>query len=221
LDVVPVRCLAILEKEDQLMSATVETPHAAIALRPDAEIQKIRIDFPAENCRRDELMKISCQFLVIGILYLMPWPSTAQEVVPYADAEVKVDWVRGTDFSQYKSYAWGTPDQKASDPNHPIDDIAAALQAKGLQRVSMDANPDLIVAFRVGNKQIYVLQNIATNRIVKQGTLVVELADRQTGKDVWWAIGKDTLTGDRGKDLPIIQKAISKMFKKYPPPPAK
>jgi hypothetical protein len=164
-------------------------------------------------------MKISCQFLAVGILYLMPFSSTAQEVVPYADAEVKVDWVRGTDFSKYKTYAWGIPDQKAPDPNHPLDDIAASHQAKGLKRLSMDANPDLIVAFRVGSKQIYVLQNIATNRIVKQDNLVVELADRQTRKDVWWAIGEDTLTGDRHKDLPMIQRTVSKMFEKYQPPP--
>jgi hypothetical protein len=55
-------------------------------------------------------MKISYQFLAIGILYLMPLASRAQEVVPYANSEVKVDWVRGTDFSKYKTYAWGTPD---------------------------------------------------------------------------------------------------------------
>jgi hypothetical protein len=65
-------------------------------------------------------MKSSCELLAIGILYLMPLASTAQEVVPYANSEVKVDWVRGTDFSKYKTYAWGTPNQKAPDPNHPL-----------------------------------------------------------------------------------------------------
>jgi hypothetical protein len=50
----------------------------------------------------------------------------AQEAVPYANPEVKVDWVRGTDFSKYKTYAWGTPNQKATDPNHPFEDIEAA-----------------------------------------------------------------------------------------------
>jgi hypothetical protein len=72
-------------------------------------------------------MKISYQLLAISILYLMPLASRAQEVVPYANSEVKVDWVRGTDFSKYKTYAWGTPDQRAPDPNHPLDDIDDAL----------------------------------------------------------------------------------------------
>jgi Domain of unknown function (DUF4136) len=165
----------------------------------------------------DKLMKISQQLLAIGILYVMPLPSTAQEVVPYANSEVKVGWVRGTDFSKYTSYAWGTPNQKAPDPNHPLDDIDAALKAEGLQKVGLDANPDLVAAFSVGNKQVYVLQHIAKNPIVKQGTLVVELADPQLKKVVWWGVGEGTLTDDRDKDLPMIQRTISKMFKKYPP----
>jgi hypothetical protein len=163
------------------------------------------------------LMKISHQILATSILYLMPLTSVAQEVVPYANSEVKVDWVRGTDFSRYKTYAWGTPKQKAPDPNHPLDDIDAALQAEGLQKVGIDANPGLVVAFSVGNKQVYVLQHIAKNPIVKQGSLVVELEDPQLKKVVWWGVGEDTLTDDRDKDLPMIQRTISKMFKKYPP----
>ena len=166
-------------------------------------------------------MKISHQIFATGILYLMPLASMAQEVVPYANSEVKVDWVRGIDFSKYKTYALGTPEQKAPDPNHPLDDIEAALQAEGLQKVGMDANPNLVVAFRVGNRQVYVLQHIAKNPIVKQGSLVVELEDPQLKKVVWWGVGEDTLTDDREKDLPMIQRTISKMFKKYPPQPKK
>jgi Domain of unknown function (DUF4136) len=166
-------------------------------------------------------MRLSHQLLTIGILYLMPLACRAQVVVPYANSEVKVDWVRGTDFSKYKTYAWGTPNQKAPDPNHPLDDIDAALQAEGLQKVGIDANPGLLVAFSVGNRQVYVLQHIAKNPIVKQGTLVVQLADPQSKKTVWWGVGEDTLTDNRDKDLPMIQRTISKMFKKYPPPPKK
>ena len=166
-------------------------------------------------------MRPSCQLLAIGILYLMPLASMTQEAVPYANSEVKVDWVRGTDFSKYKTYAWGTPNQKATDSNHPLDDIDAALQADGLQKVGTDANPDLLVAFSVDSSHVYVLQNIAKNPIVKQGTLVVELADPQLKKAVWWGIADDTLTDNPDKDLPLIQKKISKMFEKYPPPSKK
>jgi hypothetical protein len=100
-----------------------------------------------ESSETVEFMRISCRFLAVSILSLMPLVSVAQDVEPYAKSEVKVDWVRGTDFSKYKTYAWGTPNQKAPDPKHPLEDIDAALQAEGLQEVEMDANPGLLVAF--------------------------------------------------------------------------
>jgi hypothetical protein len=34
--------------------------------------------------KTEEIMRISCQLLAIGILYLMPLASTPQDVVPYA-----------------------------------------------------------------------------------------------------------------------------------------
>lgn len=112
-------------------------------------------------------MRISCQLLAISILCLVPLASMAQDVEPYAKSEVKVDWVRGTDFSKYKTYAWGTPDQKAPDPKHPLEDIEAALQAKGLQKVAMDENPGLLAAFSVGNKMVFVIQGYTKNPLVK------------------------------------------------------
>jgi hypothetical protein len=99
-------------------------------------------------------MRIGCPLLAISILCLTPFAFIAQEVVPYAKDQVKVDWVRGTDFSKYKTYAWGATQQMTPNP-HPRVDIEAALQAKGLQEMGMDANPNLIVAFSGGNKLVY------------------------------------------------------------------
>jgi hypothetical protein len=56
---------------------------------------------------------------------------------------------------------------------------------------------------------------------VKEGDLVVELADPQLKKAVWWGIAYGTLTDTANKDIPSIQKKISKMFEKYPPPAKK
>ena len=61
-------------------------------------------------------MRITCQLLAIGILYVMPSASMAQDVVPYPTSEVKVGWVHGTDFSKYKTYAWGTRSLTDSGP---------------------------------------------------------------------------------------------------------
>jgi hypothetical protein len=161
-------------------------------------------------------MKIICQLLAIGSFYLMPLASMAQDVVPYAKSEVKVDWVRGTDFSKYKTYAWGTTRQTTPNPKHPTEDIDAALQAKGLQKVGMDANPSLIVAFSGNGELVYVIQGHYS--IVKQGTLVVELADPQLKKAVWWGIANEAIVDNPDEDVPNVHKKISKMFEKYPPP---
>jgi hypothetical protein len=170
----------------------------------------------------EEPMRISCQLLVIGILYLVPLGSMAQEVVPYPKSEVKVDWVRGTDFYKCKTYAWGSARQMTPDPKHTIEGIIdAALQSKGLQKVGMDENPNLLVAFSGGNKLVYSIQGYAKNPIVKQGTLVVQLADPQLKKAVWWGIAEDTLTDDPDKYVALLQKRISQMFEKYPPPTKK
>jgi hypothetical protein len=167
-------------------------------------------------------MRISSKVLALGILCLMPVVSNAQDVVPYPKSDVKVDWVRGTDFSKCKTYAWGTVRQMTPDPKHTIEGaIDAALQAKGLQRVDMDANPSLVVAFSAGNKLVYSIQGSLKNPIVKEGTLVVQLADPQLKQALWWGIAEDTLTDDPDKYVVLIQKKISKMFEKYPPPTKK
>ena len=53
----------------------------------------------------------------------------------------------------------------------------------------MDSNPGLL-AFRVGNKEVYVLQNRFKDPFMKQGTLVVDLADPQLKKIVWRGVGE-------------------------------
>jgi hypothetical protein len=167
-------------------------------------------------------MRITCELLAIGILSLTALPSTAQDVVPYAKSDVKVDWVRGTDFSKCKTYAWGTMRQMTPDPKHIIEGaIDAALQAKGLQKVAMDSNPSLIVAFSGGNKLVYSIQGSFKNPIVKQGTLLVQLADPQLKDSLWWGSAEDTLTDNPDKYVALVQRNVSKMFEKYPPPTKK
>jgi Domain of unknown function (DUF4136) len=164
-------------------------------------------------------VRIGCPLLAIGILCLMPSASMAQEAELYAKNQIKVDWNRGTDFSKYKTYAWGETQQITPDPKHTLEGaIDAALQAKGLHEVGMDANPSLIVSFSGGNKLVYPIRNYMANPAVKEGNLVVELADPQLKKAVWWGIAYGTLTDNADKYVTLIQKTISKMFQKYPPP---
>jgi hypothetical protein len=166
-------------------------------------------------------MRMSFQLLAIDILCLTPLISMAQDVVPYGKSEVKADWVRGTDFSKYKTYAWEGSQQKTPDPHRIVGKIDSALQGKGLQLVEIDANPSLIVACNAGNKLVYPIQGYLKNPAVKQGTLVIQLVDPQLKKAVWWGIAEEVLTDNPDKNTPLIQKKISKMFEKYPPPTKK
>ncbi len=164
-------------------------------------------------------MKISWQLLSAGIMCLVSLTAVAQDVE--AKHDVKVNWVRGTDFSKYRTYAWGTSHQKTPDPawnQHLIEDIDAALQAKGLHKVEMDGKPDLIVAYDTGGQPAYSIEGLTEVKEVKEGTLVVELVDSQFKKVVWSGIANDIVTDKPEKDLPKAQKIISKMFKQYPPP---
>ena len=161
-------------------------------------------------------MRIGFQLLAVGILSLMPLASIAQEAVPYVNPDVKVDWVRGTDFSKYKTYAWKTSHLATPSLEPAVQAmIDTALQGKGLQKVEADTNPSLFVAFSSGNKLVYSIQG---SSVVKQGTFIVELADPQLKKAVWWSVDDAVVTDLPDKDVPMIQKRISKMFKKYPPP---
>ncbi|MBV8893609.1 MAG: hypothetical protein JO266_16855 [Acidobacteria bacterium] len=64
----------------------------------------------------------------------MPCVSMAQNVVPYPTSHVRVDWVQGTDFSKYKTYAWSTSYQKTATAEwdeYLVRNIDNQLQAKG------------------------------------------------------------------------------------------
>jgi hypothetical protein len=50
-----------------------------------------------------------------------------------------------------------------------------------------------------------------------QGTLIVDLYDAKTKKMVWRGVATDTVSDQTSKNTEHIDKAIGKMFEKYPP----
>jgi Domain of unknown function (DUF4136) len=168
----------------------------------------------------EKTVKIHYRVLLVGIIGFVSLASVGQVVEPYAASDVKVNWVRGTDFSKYKTYAWGITHQQNPDQvwnQRHIDDIDAALQAKGLQKVEMTGNPSLIVSYDAGSTVEYTIQGFAKGPVT-EGTLVVELVDPQTKKALWWGVAHNEVAGKTDKDVPMIHKKIMKMFEHYPPP---
>jgi hypothetical protein len=154
--------------------------------------------------------------------------------------KVKVGSDPAVDFSTYKTYAW---DQGTlANPlikQFIVTAVDREMSAKGLQKV--DSNPDLFVTTLTATESDLAttnpswapqLNSIATGIpsssqawAVTKGTLMIDISDAKTKNGVWRATASHTLengpTGDRVKDAKQVEKpinkAVQKMFKKFPP----
>jgi hypothetical protein len=138
-------------------------------------------------------------------------------------------------FSAYHTYAWG----QQKNPNQIANSIMAQeaqtqintqLQSKGLKLVQESENPDLVVVgsggmktetsytamgmgmrgFGGGMGTITPEQNVI-------GTLIVDIYDLKAKQMVWRGVAQGTLnTKNSQKNMQLLDKAIVKMFKKYP-----
>jgi hypothetical protein len=144
---------------------------------------------------------------------------------------VSVNYNHNQSFSGYHTYAWGGNNtnqiQDSILAQVAQQDIDTALQAKGLQKVTEDKNPDLILTASGGLKQqtsytamgmrgwgggmgtISPEQNVI-------GTMIVDLFDAKTKSLVWRGIAQDTLSNNGDKNQKMVQSAVSKMFKQWP-----
>jgi Domain of unknown function (DUF4136) len=170
--------------------------------------------------------------VVIALIAFAPLVLKAQKV--------KVTSAAGADFSRYKTYSW---DQgMMANPLIRQTVIAAvdnALAAKGLQKVEKD--PDLIMSALASTESNLTVTNpswtptlnsiatgIPTSNVgwpVTKGTLMILISDARTKNEVWQGTATHTLeqgpTGDRVRDAKKVEqpinKAVQKMFKKFPP----
>lgn len=145
---------------------------------------------------------------------------------------VNVDWDHNVqNFSTFKTYSWVKPVRPTSNPlmdQRIVTAIEGQLAAKGLQKV--DHGGDLLVTYNAGARE--QRSAIATGmggwrrgggmttvnqNVSKVGTLVVDVSDAKTDKLIWRATASDTLSSKPDKNSQKIEKAVTKMFKKYPP----
>jgi len=148
--------------------------------------------------------------------------------------KTSIDWNRGADFSSYHTYMWeASPNPAKGEWNQRIiDDIDKQLQAKGLTKV--DSNPDVWVVYSnsiqhdkqvvgvgyVGGGGLPLTGASPTSHatfVYKVGTLVVEIADTKTKQLVWRGAVSDTLSDKQNKNITTLDKAVTKLFRSYPP----
>ena len=170
--------------------------------------------------------------IIVALLALSSFTANAQKVKVVSDPSA--------DFSRYKTYAW---DQGGmANPLIKQSIIAAvdvAMSEKGLRKVETD--PDLIMSALASTESDLTatnpswapqLNSIATGIPsssqawpVTKGTLLINMSDAKTRNEVWRGTATHTLengpTGDRVRDAKNVEKpinkAVQKMFKKFPP----
>ena len=151
--------------------------------------------------------------------------------------DVRYNYLPGTDFSRYKTYKWvevpgaSHPDQIVS--AQITQAIDSQLVAKGLTKTDSD-QADLYVAYQLAINQEKQWDAIGyggrytrmggtgtmTSSTINIGTLVVDLYDVASKKQVWNGTATKTLnpSKDPQKNQEKIQKAVAKLMKNYPPP---
>jgi hypothetical protein len=153
---------------------------------------------------------------------------------------IKTDFDHQANFSQYKTYSW----QQIQPANSLWDariknSVDAQLAAKGWTQV--DSGGDVsIVAIKTTSTE-RSLQTFydgmgggwgwrgfggmgmatTTEQDYKEGTLVVDLYDAKTKQLIWRGSAEDTLSNKAAKNEKNLDKGVAKMFKKFPPEPAK
>jgi hypothetical protein len=134
-------------------------------------------------------------------------------------------------FSTYKTYAWttGTPSFESLGEQRIRAAVDAQMSAKGF-RLATDSTPDVYIATHVlTHREPQVIANgfgpwgfgggfgsIDVNTLI-QGTLVVDMYDANTKKMVWRGVATDTVSDKPSKNTANINKALAKMFRRYPP----
>jgi len=165
-------------------------------------------------------------FASFGIVLLAATASFAQQV--------KTDYDRSTDFSQYKTYSWEkvqTQDQLWV--GRIKEAVDAALGAKGWTQASSGGNVSIVAIEMTRNQQtLDTFYNgfgggwrwgggfgdaTTTVETYKVGTLVVDLFDANTKKLVWRGSMSDTLSDKSDKNIKNLDKGVQKMFNHFPP----
>jgi hypothetical protein len=158
--------------------------------------------------------------------------------VPAYGQNVKVDYDKNANFSTYTTYAWtkGTPVENPLMDQRIVNGIDKQLAAKGLHKVDASANPDLLVLYHgaVSTETQLDTTNLGgwgwrwgggmsttTVEKIPVGRLVVDIGDVKTKKLLWLGDASDTLSDKPEKNEQKLNKALEKMFKKFPPPQKK
>jgi len=169
-------------------------------------------------------------FASIGFVLLSATGSFAQQV--------KTDYDRSANFSQYKTYSWEkVQTQDALWVDRIKAAVNAALAAKGWTPVESGDDVAIVAVEMTRNQQTLDTfydglgggwgwrrfggggfgDATTTTETYKVGTLVVDLFDANTKKLIWRGSSSDTLSSNSDKNIKELDKGVQKMFDHFPP----
>jgi hypothetical protein len=154
--------------------------------------------------------------------------------------QVKTDFDRSADFSQYKTYSWEKV--QTQDPlwvSRIQDAVNAALAAKGWTLVPSGGQVAVVAVEMTQNQQTLNTfydgfgggwgwrrfgggfggfgDATTTTQTYKVGTLVVDLFDAKTKSLIWRGSASDTLSDKSEKNIKNLDKGVQKLFDHFPP----
>ena len=160
------------------------------------------------------------------------------------DLKTSVDYDRNADFSNVETYAWaGRQHPEVSDIVHKriLGAIDSQLELKGMKMVESD--PDVYVTYHGDDNEQVVVDTThygygygggwywggyggmgtSTSRVrtYKEGTLIVDIYKAAEKELIWRGTVTGTVSDNPKENEKKINKGVAKVFKKYPPPPAK
>jgi Domain of unknown function (DUF4136) len=168
-------------------------------------------------------------FLLIGMIVFAGTASAQQ---------VKTDFDRSANFTQYKTYSWEQVKTKdALDAGRIKSAVNAALAAKGWTQVDSGGDVSIVAMEITKNQQTLNTfydgfgggwgyrrfggggfgEATTTTDTYKVGTVVVDLFDTKTKQLIWRGSESDTLSNNSDKNIKNLDKGVEKMFKKFPP----
>jgi Domain of unknown function (DUF4136) len=209
---------------------TAKTDREGIRLEdeiPDGSLSLVgrqaRSAVPINQLSRRNCMKKTIALFTFLLLCLASTAMLAQQV--------SVNYNHNASFAQYHTYAWGS-DDKNKIRNSILaqvaqQDIEAAMQQKGLQKVEVSQNPDLVLTANGGEHEqtsynAWGMRGIGggmggiTPQQNVEATMVVSLYDVKQKELVWRGVAENTLNTNGNKNQEMVQKAINKMFKQWP-----
>jgi hypothetical protein len=169
-------------------------------------------------------------FALMAMMFLFAGKSSAQQV--------KTDYDRSTNFTQYKTYSWEQVKTKDSlDVDRIKSAVNAALAAKGWTQVDSGGDVSIVAMEITKNQQTLNTfydgfgggwgwrrfggggfgEATTTTETYKVGTLVIDLFDSKTKKLLWRGTSSDTLSNNSDKNIKNMDKGIEKLFKQFPP----